>query len=173
MSAPATIPTPPAPKKLANNCPRNCSLRREAIGEQAALAMKAMRENGAGRRVIKPRLEGLLGRPVSDSVLDRHLKHYVEVADAPQLDENAPKPTDLLIVDAIIGAGYRNSRNWKPTIRDTLDAMKLKMQMTGLSAFEDMLKAMDEALTLPDDENEAPEAEKSAEERSQEGSDVE
>jgi hypothetical protein len=161
-----TLPAPPTLRKLAYNCPSKCSLREEVIGAKNAGILKAMRENGAGRPTIQRRAIELLGRHVADSVVTRHLQHYVEIkTDEPE--EEGPRPSDLAILDGIILSGFRNSRNWKPTIRDTLDAMKLKVSMTGQSAFEDMLKAMDAAFDLPDDENENPDAILAPEERSE------
>lgn len=166
-SALVTTPTPPAAsKKLDYNCPPNCSLRREAIGPQNAGILKMMRENGSGSRLMVKRAAGLLGHPVSGSVMDRHLKHYVEVDSDPEEPETAERPNDIAILDSIIFSGFKNSRNWRPTIRDTLDAMKLKAQMTGQSAFEDMLAAMDAAMELPDEEIESDEAVLAPEERS-------
>lgn len=166
----SSIPAPSA-KKLAYNCDPRCSLRAEVIGNHNAAVLKTMRENGAGWGTMLRRAEELMPqrKPLAKSVMQRHLKHYVEVVnpDAPAEPEG-PRPTDLAILDGIILSGFRNSRNWKPTIRDTLDAMKLKVQMTGQSAFEDMLAAMDAAFDLPDDENEAPEAQKSSDEAAQE-----
>ena len=156
-------PLPPK-RKLATNCHPLCSLREEVIGADAALFLKDARENGMGIVRFQRAAEEKLGRSLNTESIRRHLKHYREI------DEFAPadggeKPSDIAILDSIVAAGYRNSRNWKPTIRDTLDAMKLKAQMTGQSAFEDMLAAMDEALT----QNEAPEAVASEEERAQVG----
>ena len=153
------------PRKFAINCPGNCSFHPAKIGNKHAGALRMLKENGAGREVFARRAAEILGHPVHESNVARHLRHYVEVTkDEPEV-ETGPKPTDLAILDAIITSGYRNSRNWKPTIKDTLDAMKLKVQMTGQSAFEDMLAQMDAALNLADsgedemeDVVEAPEA---------------
>lgn len=157
---------PPPVKKLAYNCSTACSLRVEVIGEELALFLKDLRENGTGMDKMTRLFNERTGRNVSKNTMARHVKHYRDVVEDESVDPIlTEKPGDIEILDAIVAAGYRNSRNWKPTIRDTLDAMKLKSQMTGQSAFEDMLAAMDEALMAV----EAPEAEKSAEERSQEG----
>lgn len=109
----------------------------------------------------------LMGHKIPNGSISRHLKHYVEAADDLP-DSDAPKPSDIAILDSIIGAGFRNSRNWKPTIRDTLEAMKLKTAMTGNSAFQDLIDLMD---TDDDDdiEAESEEAMLSEEERRDEG----
>ena len=165
----SSIPAPS--KKLAYNCPPLCSLRVEVIGAHNGAVLKGMRENGAGADVMTRRAMELMPNRgvIHKSAMLRHIKHYVEVVDDSQVpDADGPRPSDLAILDGIIIQGFRNSRNWKPTIRDTLDAMKLKVQMTGQSAFEDMLAAMDAAFELPEDEDEAPEAVKSADEAAQE-----
>ena len=169
----------PTKPDLAINCPESCTFSPVKIGQKNANALKEARRNGAGQLVFKRRAEELLGHPVHASTASRHLRaHYRELApDQPQQPEDTGvKPSDLAILDSIISAGYRNSRNWKPSIKDTLDAMKLKVQMTGQSAFEDMIAAMDAALDLADgvdDEDEeaieAPEALLSPDERGEEG----
>ena len=156
---------PAATKKLAYNCPPGCSLSPSKTGQRIANIVMEMRLQGAGRMPIKARMEGLLDRRIGHSTVASHLNHFVELSDEPPMPLDAPRPNDIAILDAIIGSGFRNSRNWKPTIRDTLDAMKLKAQMTGQSAFEDMLAAMDAAMELPEDEIEAEEAILAPEER--------
>lgn len=100
------------------------------------------------------RAQELLGRKINMSTMQRHLLHYKEAADPDAPEDEGPRPTDLAILDGIIVAGYRNAKSWRPSIKDTLDAMKLKVQMTGQSAFEDMITAMNEAMDLPDDPDE-------------------
>lgn len=165
MSVLVTEQTQPAASRFAYNCPPGCSLRPEKTGNRIGNIILEMRSNGAGRMPIKARLEGLLERRIGQTTVQTHLTHIVEVNPEPELAPDAPKAGDLEILEAIIQSGFRNSRNWKPGIRDTLDAIKLKASLTGQSAFEDMLKAMDEAIGLPDEEIEAEEAILAEEER--------
>lgn len=147
------------PRKLVVACPPECSLHPDKIGEAASRALLAAREKGLGAVLFAREAEGLLGRRVPTSNVSRHLKHYREPAPEDIPDVEPGKPVgDLALLDAIIAAGARNSKAWKPTIKDTLDAMKLKMQLTGNSAFEDMLSMMDSALDLADEVPEAREA---------------
>jgi hypothetical protein len=155
--------------KLAIVCPQLCSYHPEKIGAENANVLKVIRENGAGAPTLARRAEELLGHPVSIASVNRHLKHYRElVPDEPDPAADGPRPTDLAILDSIIHSGFRNSKHWRPTIKDTIDAMKLKIAMTGQSAFEDMLRAMESGLDLADGEldmEENPDAVASEDER--------
>ncbi len=155
----------PSPNKLAINCPIECSLHPSKIGQKNANILLTVRENGAGRPTFQRRATELLGYNVPGGNVQRHLLHYVELTSEEEAVAQGPKPGDIDILDSIIGAGYRNSRNWKPTIRDTLEAMKLKMQMTGNSAFDDLLSLFDSAEDPEPVAEEAPEAILSEEER--------
>jgi hypothetical protein len=147
------IPSPTTPPKLGINCPEKCSLHPSKIGWKNANALAAARARGAGIPTLARVAAELLGHPVPQTNVQRHVKHYVVPAE-PVVDEPVgPKPTDIDILDSIIVSGYRNSKNWKPTIRDTLEAMKLKTQMTGNSAFDDLIKLFD----VDDDDEDAPE----------------
>ena len=142
---------PPSPNKLAIVCPDACSFHPDKIGQENANVLRVVRENGAGAPTFKRRAEELLKHPVPQTNVTRHLKHYrLLVPDEPDPAASGPRPSDLAILDSIIGAGFRHSKHWRPTIKDTLDAMKLKIQMTGQSAFEDMLRAMESGLDLAD-----------------------
>jgi len=159
--------------KLGINCPTNCTFHPNKIGWQAAEALAAARARGAGSNVWKRAAEEVVGRSISDGVVSRHLygkvQHYLKPAEpVDETVEPVKKPSDVEILDSIIGAGFRNSKNWKPTIRDTLEAMKLKTSMTGNSAFDDLIALFD----VNDDDEEAPEAVEavlSEEERPDEG----
>lgn len=156
-------------KHLIANCHPRCSLSERAIGHGPAEVLRGWREEGMGSERMANRATDLLKRPVLPGTMARHLKHYREVVpEAGTGDFMAPvgqKAGDLDILDAIIQQGARNAHNWKPSIKDTLEAMKLKMQITGNSAFDDMLAAMEAGLRLSEgaseddlDDVEAPEA---------------
>ena len=153
------------PVTLEYGCPVNCSLRVEVLGEEIAGQLKAAREQRAGEPKMVALATQLLGRDVPHSNMARHLKHYREVVpNGESVAGSGPKPSDLQILDAIIYSGYANSKAWRPGIRDTLEAMRLKVQMTGNSAFDDMLKQMEQGLRLAegselgDDEEMLPES---------------
>lgn len=154
--------------KLIIGCPQACSFHPDTIGPGAAAALLAIRENGAGQNVFARRAKEILGHPVPLSNVARHLRHYKEATspDAPApLD--GKKPSDLEILDAVILRGFQHSHTWKPTIKDTIEAMKLKLQMTGNSAFDDLIalfdgaeahEALDEAEEVIRDADEAAQA---------------
>lgn len=140
------------PHKLVAVCPPRCAV--DEAGPEIGAVVIEMRERGAGAPLIHRRISELGFKALQGSVSTHIGKHLKESEDAPAaaLPENKGKrATDLEILDEIIVSGFRNSKNWKPTIKDTLDAMKLKAQLTGSSAFEDMLAMMDSALDLAEE----------------------
>ena len=144
--------------KLVIGCPRACSFHPDTIGPGAAAALLAIRENGAGQNIFARRAKEILGHPVPLSSVSRHLRHYKEAEDP---NAGPPDPSkklaDLEILDLVIQRGAANSGNWKPTIKDTIEAMKLKLQMTGNSAFDDLIALFDgtEATEALDEAEEA------------------
>lgn len=106
------------------------------------------------------RISELLGRPFPKTNMQRHLKHYRVLNDNDADGDELPeKLTDLEALEQIIQSGVRNHRQWKPTLRDTMDAIKLKMQLTGNSIYEDFLSGMDAAVLEDAEAEENPEAE--------------
>lgn len=149
-------------RNLVIQCPPTCSLHPDKIGADQAAALLLLRENGAGSQVFPREAAKILGRRLSGGTVSRHLQHYKEAEDP---DSGGATPSkvvaDLEILNEIIARGFQNSKAWKPTIKDTMEAMKLKMQMTGNSAFDDMLAAMEAGLSLNEgveDSDEVPEA---------------
>lgn len=149
-------------------CPEQCSFHPDKIGPGISEALRLVRQNGAGQNVFKRRAEELLGHTVPGTNVQRHLLHYKvkEDPDAPAIDPSK-KMGDLDILDLVIQRGAINSANWKPTIKDTIEAMKLKMQMTGNSAFDD-LKALFDGIDADEVIAEADQAEKALLEGSEE-----
>lgn len=143
------------PPKTTVNCPPECSLHPDKIGPGATEALRIIAENGAGRLVFARRAGEVLGHPVPTANAQRHLKHYRELAEEAALPPGE-KVADLQILDKIIQQGFANSGSWRPTIKDTMEAMKLKAQLTGNSVFEDMINAMDSALNVEFDEDGEP-----------------
>ena len=154
-------------------CPSSCSLHPDKIGPGISKALAAIRANGAGANVFARRASELLGHPVPTSNVSRHLNHYRDPAEAPvsAAAESGERVSDLQILDLVIQQGAQNSKNWKPSIKDTMEAIKLKMQMTGNSAFDDLMSLFDspEAIAALEDAEEDENALLSPEERSDEG----
>jgi hypothetical protein len=150
-------------------CPHACQFNPDKIGENKANDLRRFRETGAGATDFARRATDVLGHPVSLSSVQRHMHHYKESAKDNEI-LLGPKPGeklgDLEILDLVIQRGAANSLNWKPSIKDTIEAMKLKMQMTGNSAYDDLISLFDGAetdeLIAPD---ESPEAVLSEDER--------
>ena len=149
---------PPEKRKLIIHCPAACSLNPDKIGLEKAEILRVMRENGAGQKIFVRRGSELLGRQLQSSSVSRHFAHYREVDPAPPVASSGVRISEVGVLDEIVRRGIANSANWKPTLRDVMEAMKLKMSMTGASAFEDMLTAMDAGLDLAEDEEVLPES---------------
>jgi len=128
---------------LVIGCPPGCSFHPDRIGHGLAEALMLVRANGAGIGVFKKRAEELLKRPVPASNVQRHMAHYREMETIEKEVTQGRKLADLEILDLVIQRGAANSTTWKPTIKDTIEAMKLKMQMTGNSAFDDLIALFD------------------------------
>lgn len=159
------VPPPvrkPRPKKLAVvGCSLTCSLNVENIGEDLAGELLALSEAGHGRpKVLALALER--GAKVSSGAVQRHLANHLRPEEATESVEDAAGgsiPT-VELLDSIITSGYRNRRNWKPTIQDVMKAMEMKLRVTGASAFEDFFDAIDSAVLGDadhEDEEEGPE----------------
>lgn len=128
--------------KYSVQCPPDCTFSVDRVGAGIAQTLLDMRTQGAGRGTMLRRASELAGHPFPPTNMQRHLLHYKELETGPAPDlSDGKRLADLEILDLVIQRGAINSANWKPTIKDTIEAMKLKMQMTGNSAFDD-LKAL-------------------------------
>lgn len=137
-----------AKAKYVQKCPRECSLHPDKMEPGQAELLLMLRDGGAGVSIWGRKASEILGRELVRATVIRHLRHYKEVDETPVERNTGPRPSDVEILDELIVAGWRNSRNWKPSIRDTLEAMKLKASMTGNSAFQNMLDAMESGMRM-------------------------
>jgi len=134
--------------KLVIVCPPECSLHPDKIGQDKADALRSIREAGFGEVVFRRQGEAVLGRPIAGGTASRHLRHYrpaEALSEAETPTDPSAKATNLEILDRIIQRGYRNSHNWKPSIKDTLDAMRLMVQITGNTGDDELLRLFDVA----------------------------
>lgn len=156
----------PTQRKLEILCPPECSLHPDKIGEDKAHLLMLVRASGVGLPTWQKRGAEILGRPISNGTAGRHSKHYRDPEDEARkaVDDPERKASDVEILDSVIQAAWRNRANWKPTLRDMLEAMAKKHSITGGSEASDLMSLFDAPL---DDEEivEAPEAVLSPEER--------
>lgn len=153
-----TVSVDVANSGLVIQCPPECNFYPGKIGDKAAVELMLYRETGIGTVLFGRKVEQVVGRAIAKSSIIRHFKHYKVKVDP---NEAPPDPKkkhgDLEILDLVIQRGAANSMNWKPGIKDVIEAMKLKMQMTGNSAFDDLIALFDGA-EIDEDEIPAPEA---------------
>jgi hypothetical protein len=165
---------PPKPgTKVVIGCPTVCSLSPHRIGETAAEQLRLVRQAGYGAVVFERRTKEILGWAPSRNAISRHLRHYREELDETQKGP-AERVADLEFLQGVIDQAYKNRGSWRPTLRDALEAMKLKHTMTGGSEMADLLAIFEKAaesrirLTGAGARERAPEADEavySAEER--------
>jgi hypothetical protein len=157
-----------ATSKLVIACPPECSLHPEKIGQDKADALRSIREAGAGEVLFMRQGEAVVGHPISKGTAGRHFKHYRDAA--PLADGDLPadgkKATNLEILQRIIDRGFANSKSWKPSIKDTLDAMRLYVQITGNTGDDELLSLFREA-EAEEEPIENPDAVASAEEQAE------
>jgi hypothetical protein len=132
------------------NCGRRCNFSPAKIGQDKADAMAAAYEGpGSNLAEFTRKVTDILGYEPASTTLRRHAKEdYREVVAAPEAgaqDATAPpaKVNTMDVLDTIIAAGFKNSRHWKPTIKDTMDAMAMKQRLGGDDPFKDMFAMLD------------------------------
>lgn len=120
----------------------------DKIGQEKADVLRRLRETGVGETIFMRQGAEVLGRPIAKGTAGRHLKHYRtadELAGHEMPADPAVKVGNLEILERIIQRGFANSHTWKPSIKDTLDAMRLYVQITGNTGEDDLLKLFDVA----------------------------
>ncbi len=134
-----------------SNCSRRCSFWPDRLGDKAD-AVHAVFESGRTGRETATALSAI-GITTNQTSVWRHSQHLSPAEDAedsPTGDVPATKTMDFL--DAVIAASFRNRKHWKPSIKDGLDALKLRNELNGGSdnPMAEMLRAMGEALDEPE-----------------------
>lgn len=139
-----------AKSSLVIACPTTCNLHPDKIGQDKAELLRDLRAGGAGAPKFSRQGAVILGldQPLAETSVTRHFKHYREEDSLP--DHAKPvdpdkKASNLEILERIIQRGYANSHNWKPSIKDTLDAMRLHVQITGNAGDDELLKLFEQA----------------------------
>ena len=113
-----------SPRKYINECHALCNLHPDKIGAEKAELLLELKEAGHGRNVFTRKASAILGTQLVSSSVGRHLAdHYKLIENEPPPDPREKVP-HMEILETIIQRGFQNSKNWKPGIKDTLDAIK-------------------------------------------------
>lgn len=143
------------PQRLIGFCDKRCALGPTLLGDRYDAA-HAVFEAGGTERSIHERLAAV-AIPVSLSAVSRHRRNHLRPSqgEADQVPiEDATPPGTLDLIDAIISAGWRGRRHWRPSLNDTLRAAQMKIDALGADSFDPMLAAMSAALDMPDEDPE-------------------
>ena len=146
---------PEARSLTISDCHPNCSFYPDKLGTQAD-AVHRIFEAGGTQRHIAEVLAGI-GITTTQASVGRHRQHLT-VTDPDDIDEPGT-PTKTIptmdFVDAVISSSFRARKNWRPSIRDGLDALKLRIELNG--GAEGPMAALMEALaSAADPEEEIP-----------------
>lgn len=126
------------------NCPDNCSLRPGTKFGDIASAMLV--EGIPYTKVIAAGVAK--GHSFGPSVLTRHRRHIV----TEDQEDPSEKRTNIEILEMIIQKGFVNSKNWRPTINDTMKAMDMWFRLTQGNPFEELLASMADAVVEPEND---------------------
>lgn len=119
------------------DCPKNCSLR---PGTPWSDFVSSRLANRVPQRAIV-RAAAAEGFKLSAGTLARHVKHMRD-PNAPLEPEPGVKVNNIEILEAIIQKGFRNQKNWRPTISDTMKAMDMWFKLTQGNPFEEFLDSL-------------------------------
>lgn len=133
-------------------CPDSCTFKEGSKwGQKATEAILA----GTGLRTIVA-AGAKEGQKFSYMAVSRHKKHIV--VSGQEVAPDLPKATNIEILETIIQKGFGNSKNWKPTISDTMKAMDMWFRLTQGNPFDDLLDTLamasveeDPAVGAPDE----------------------
>lgn len=130
------------------NCPEACTFHPDKPWSDFATTRLIA---GESQRAIMVALAAE-GFTTTQPSVGRHKRHIT--ANTP--DEKAgPKATNIEILETIIQKGFGNSKNWKPTISDTMKAMDMWFRLTAGNPFEGLLDAMAAATVGEEEANSA------------------
>jgi hypothetical protein len=117
-------------------CPDSCTFRE---GQPWSKEISAMLLDGTSyRKVVAAAAQE--GIRTNLATLSRHRKHIVLSGQGPEPE--SPKATNIEILETIIQKGFGNSKNWKPTISDTMKAMDMWFRLTQGNPFDDLLDTL-------------------------------
>jgi len=122
-------------------CPENCSLGpRTLVGNKVTEWML----DGKTYRWIVDEVKALYDYKLFPGTMTRHKKHVIVTGRAPDPPEadSRYKANNIEILETIIQKGFQNSKNWKPTISDTMKAMDMWFRLTQGNPFDDLLDTL-------------------------------
>jgi hypothetical protein len=139
------------------SCTNMCTAHPDNLGEEGAKMLHDILEAGYGGSHAQRELTKA-GHSLSRTAIHRHVANHIRPLDKTESLEKAEgkRVPTLEILDAISEMGYKNRRNWRPTIQDVLKAEEMRLRLTGGSLFDAFLDVID-AATFPDPDD--PEAE--------------
>jgi hypothetical protein len=130
-------------------CPDNCTFKEgKPWSQQATEGILG----GTSFRTLVAQ-GGKAGVKFSLMALSRHKKHIVVSGQEPETA--LPKATNIEILEKIIQTGFANSKNWKPTISDTMKAMDMWFRLTQGNPFDELLDTLASASLEGDEPEEA------------------
>lgn len=128
---------------------QRCSLHVEKIGDKKSQAIADAYE-GVRDAAFLAAVDRIVGEHIPTSNVRRHAEKHLHLVVEAQ-EPTGEKVGDIEILDTIIKKGFQHSASWRPTIKDTMDAMAMKLKLGGENPFQDMLDMMDSALDLADE----------------------
>jgi len=142
----------PLVKTFQLECPEACSLRPGSkVGQKVTEMMLA----GVAYRQIVDIVKKEDDWVLYPATMTRHKKHVRVTGTSDPDDAPLGKANNIEILETIIQKGFQNSKNWKPTIGDTMKAMDMWFRLTQGNPFDDLLDtlasaALGEEETNPD-----------------------
>lgn len=118
-------------------CPDSCSLGPGTLWGERATALLV--DGMSFRLIVAEAKKDDFATNIA--TLSRHRKHIVR-ATPEEMDETAPRASNIEILEAIIAKGFQNRKNWKPTISDTMKAMDMWFRLTQGNPFDELLDTL-------------------------------
>jgi hypothetical protein len=158
--------------RLLDGCTKTCSLSAFQLGPKVAELVHSWYEAGCNNATIVERAENI-GVKVSEGAAGRHRANHLEpldeFEDPTAGDDPKPKVDDLALLDEVISRGAESLRfkTSRVTTEQLLKAMEMKYRLTQGSVWEATLAALGAAMSDESEAPDAPEAERSDDERLQ------
>ena len=130
------------PKTYVTECPDNCSLGPKT--QYGPMVSEGLANGRSYRQMIAEASK--TGGVIYPGTIGRHKKHVHITGRSTDPDDPLEsvksQATNIEILETIIQKGFQNSRNWKPTISDTMKAMDMWFRLTQGNPFDDLLDTL-------------------------------